>query len=141
MNVKARLEYEAFTLELEGPESFVAAQLGAFSSRIPEVLPRPKAAGSSVSPPEQSDEDTPATKEKKRSRRSTGGPSCASRIIPLVDEGFFDAPKTSNEVGERLKEKATPYEAKHIAASLVDLTKRGVVRRVKQENTWRYVKP
>jgi hypothetical protein len=76
-----------------------------------------------------------------RKGRRASGPSCASRIETLHAEGYFDAPRTPSEVTEKLRERATPYELKHVAAALFDVTQRGTLRRVQKDGAWIYVKP
>lgn len=146
MTTKAHLAYGEFRLELEGSETFVVSQLDVFGAKIPSLKP----ISPSASVPDGSeaggtlDENDLPIKEEKKPRRApvkNGGPSCASRIKALIDENFFDSVKKSSDIAERLKEKATPYEGKHISAAVINLTKSGKLRRVKQDGVWVYVKP
>lgn len=84
----------------------------------------------------------PAPDAAKKPRRKTraGGPSCASRILEIKDEGFFKEPKSPREVREKLKERGTTYASNQIAASLVDMTKGRKLRRF-NENGWKYQNP
>lgn len=78
--------------------------------------------------------------KKTRRRARAGGPSCASRIEAIKEEGFFKEPKSAGEVREKLKERGTTYAPKNVAASLTDLTKRKKLRRF-NENGWKYQNP
>ncbi len=147
MTTKANLAYGEFKLELEGSEAFVVSQLDTFGAKIPQL----KGLASNLSKgggedapdlPEESEVDLP--KEEKKPRRAaakSNGPSCGARIRTLIDDGFFDSIKKSGEIGDKLKEKATPYEAKHVSAALINMTKAGKLRRIKQDKVWVYVKP
>jgi hypothetical protein len=80
------------------------------------------------------------TAKKTRRKPRAGGPSCASRIQAIQDEGFFKVPKSAADVRDKLKERGTTYASKNIAASLTDLTKRAKLRRF-NENGWKYQNP
>jgi hypothetical protein len=82
---------------------------------------------------------TKATKKPRRKGR-TGGPSCASRIEEIKEEGFFKEPRSQSEIREKLKERGTTYAANQVAASLTDMTKRRMLRRF-NENGWKYQNP
>lgn len=150
MDTKATLVYGAFNLTLEGKEAFVDAQLNKWAERIPGVLATPHSGadtlgggaqpGSATQAQQSPGSEDPAKKPKKAAAKSSG-PSCASRIRTLIDETFFVSPRKANEVGEKLKEKATPYEGKHVAAALISVVQSGKLRRVSDGGVWAYVNP
>jgi hypothetical protein len=59
----------------------------------------------------------------------------------LKAEGFFDTLQTAREVTEKLREKGTAYEGKHVAAALINMTSSSKLRRVKEGGGWKYQKP
>lgn len=147
MTTKANLAYGEFKLELEGSEAFVVSQLEVFGGKIPQLkvgnFPQ-NSDDRAAKPVESDDSEAAPAKEEKKQRRvvvKSNGPSCGARIRGLIEEGFFDTVRKSAEISERLKEKATPYEGKHISAAVINLTKAGSLRRMKQEGVWVYVKP
>ena len=85
--------------------------------------------------------DNPSKEQKSPRRRKSAGPSCASRIKELQDDGFFALPRVVGEVKEKLSEKGATYENKHVAAALTQLTQSSVLRRFKEEKTWHYQNP
>jgi hypothetical protein len=80
------------------------------------------------------------TGKKTRRRTRAGGPSCASRIEAVKEEGFFKEPKGAGDVRAKLKERGTTYPSKNVAAALNNLTKAGKLRRF-DENGWKYQNP
>jgi hypothetical protein len=63
-------------------------------------------------------------------------------FLEFKKPAFFEIPRKSGEVVEKLIELATPYEPKHVAAALRDLTKASKIRRLKDsEGDWTYVNP
>jgi hypothetical protein len=79
--------------------------------------------------------------KKARKRSKISGPSCASRIESLKSERFFDQLRSSKEVGDKLREKGTAYEGKHVAAALINMTAGGKLRRVQEGGVWKYQNP
>lgn len=141
-NTKASLVYGDFRLDLEGPVEFVSAQLAEWRAQMParpvalKVTPEVDTSESSEAPA------APTVAEKKtRKVVKSGGPSCGARVRTLIEESFFASPQTAGQVGDRLKEKATPYEGKHIAAALIHTVQAGQLRRVKTDGVWTYVNP
>jgi hypothetical protein len=91
---------------------------------------------------EANDAAKPIEAQQKRSVAKRSGPSCASRILTMQEKSFFVTPKKANDVVDELKTLATAYEGKHVAAALIDLTKRGKLRRLKDgQGEWAYVNP
>lgn len=139
-NTKATLAYGDFKLDLEGPEEFVTAQLAEWRTQMPMRSVGLKA---SAEPDKSAANDSEIAPSEKKARKvvKTGGPSCGSRVRALIDESFFATPKTAGQIGDRLREKATPYEGKNIAAALIHTVQAGHLRRVKADGVWTYVNP
>ena len=77
----------------------------------------------------------------KQVRRRKGGPSCASKITILKEEDFFAEPRSPSEVKDKLAERASTYESKHVAAALADLIKSSRLRRFKKDGNYMYQNP
>lgn len=92
--------------------------------------------------PDDADPDTHSSPEAIRARKRVrgGGPSCASRIESIKEEGFFKEPKGAAEVREKLKERGTTYASNNIAAALTNLTKASKLRRFNDKG-WKYQNP
>lgn len=65
---------------------------------------------------------------------------CAGIIQNLIDENFFNTPKDRAEVEKKLKEEGHPYSPQLISMNLLNLIKRRVLRRVKENGQWQYLK-
>jgi hypothetical protein len=63
------------------------------------------------------------------------------RIMELVQEGFFKEKRTITDIKDRLEEKAIFYDSTSLSPSLLRLINKKMIRRVKEENQWRYVNP
>jgi hypothetical protein len=140
MTSKVVLRLGDAELEVEGDDEFIAKrteEFYKFAAANPVSSPKPAEVDKSEA------EDSAGSTKKRAPKKRATGPSCASRIEELKkDEDFFSQPRTSSEIGDKLSEKATPYEGKHIAAALISLTQRGALRRVKgEEGKWQYVNP
>lgn len=142
-NTKATLAYGDFKLDLEGPVEFVAAQLAEWRAQMPARAVSFKAEPDSSKQPANDGASTETAVQEKKVRKvvKSGGPSCGSRIRGLIEEAFFTVPKTAGQIGDRLREKATPYEGKNIAAALIHTVQAGHLRRVKADGVWTYVNP
>ena len=145
MNMRLTINLAAGIIEAEGDSSFVQ---GIYSDLRDTILKRSAALPSSTPAPttpvasDVDDGESEGSKAKKSRRRGkSSGPSCASRIQALKDEDYFSELRSAGDVGGKLREKGTAYEAKHVAASLIDLVKRGVLRRVSQGGSWSYQNP
>ena len=79
--------------------------------------------------------------KKRRAVAKRSGPSCASRILELKSADFFKDLRDTKPVGDALSTRGHNYEGKHIAAALIDLTKRGTIRRLKRDGNWVYQNP
>jgi len=127
-------------IEIEGEEQFVekvytdlratlSHKVANYSAPLPE-------AESDIAEPSNSDEP-----KKTRKRSKSSGPSCASRIDALKSDKFFDQLRTAKEVTDKLRQKGTAYEAKRVAAALLNLTSSGKLRRIEEDSVWKYQNP
>ncbi|MFL6727966.1 MAG: hypothetical protein ACJ8FS_15855 [Sphingomicrobium sp.] len=146
MNTRLTVNLANGVIEAEGDSDFVKS----IYADLREIIIARSASLRAVSgspnftPPDDADEasDTDAQKGKKGRRRGkASGPSCASRISALKDEGYFSELRSAGDVGAKLREKGTAYEGKHVAASLIDLVRRGALRRVSKGGSWSYQNP
>lgn len=127
-------------IEIEGDEKFVERIYSDFRESTLEKLSQ-RTFENVGSDEKQPVTDGETTFPKKSRRRKAGGPSCASRIEILKDEGFFGAARSPAEVREKLSEKGSTYESKNVAAALTDLIKAAKLRRFKDNGNWMYQKP
>ncbi|HEY0414004.1 MAG TPA: hypothetical protein VGD66_12780 [Allosphingosinicella sp.] len=143
MNTRLTINLAAGIVEAEGPPELIERIYTDLRDTIVSRSSAPPPQ-EQVSPPaddaNEGGEDE-ASKAKKPRRRGKSGPSCASRIQALKEEGYFSDLRSASEVGTKLREKGTAYEGKHIAASLIDLVRRGVLRRVSEGGSWSYQNP
>lgn len=147
MNTRLTVNLATGVVEAEGDLQFVQ---GIYNDLRETILKRsatlPNA--DSVVPPAVSGGEEEGTegngfkpRNPPRRRSKASGPSCASRIQTLKDEGYFSELRSAGDVGAKLREKGTAYEGKHVAASLIDLVKRGALRRVSESGVWSYQNP
>lgn len=144
MVARLSINLVAGTLEADGSQEFVDRIYGDLKDLLLVRYSELQRTSSRISSPTQEDatEDDAEEKPRKTRRKAKStGPSCASRILALKQENFFDALRTATDVGEKLREKGTAYEGKHVAAALLDLVKRGLIRRVSQNGSWSYQNP
>lgn len=135
MSAKLHINVSQGLFEVEGSEEFVKQLYAeARSSGLFAKLPKVEA-----SDPEH--EVAEKSQGKRRQTVKRGGPSCASRIQELKDDGFFADLRETKAISDALASKGYNYEGKHIAASLLDLTKRGSLRRIKKDGNWVYQNP
>lgn len=144
MNARLVINLATGVIEAEGPPDFVAKVYADLrdtivnrSSKVPLSSPL----GQAPAADDQGEDEDGAGKGKKvRRRGKPTGPSCASRIQAL-GEGYFAELRSGGDVRDKLSEKGTAYEAKNVAAALIDLVRRGALRRVKQNGSWMYQNP
>lgn len=135
--IKVSLTIGGASLNIEGDKDTVATQISLFY----ETFGRSGQSSAGISSGDPDVAGTAPRSTATRSRRSSSGPSCATRIDALRAEGFFAQKRSAKDVADRLDEKATPYGANHIAAAIQQMTKKGVLRRMKGDSGWQYVNP
>ena len=145
MAARLSINFAAGTIEADGSEEFVdriyADLKDLLLSKYSGIqIARPLGGGADRAD-DGGEEDSEDKPRKTRRKTKSSGPSCAARILVLKDEGFFGSLRSATEVGDKLREKGTAYEGKHVAAALLDLVKRGQVRRVNQGGSWAYQNP
>jgi hypothetical protein len=128
-------------IEVDGDEKFVS-QIYAdlkdlIRSRISNAKAPPPAAAPLAAQVGQKDE----AEKKKRTTPKKTGPSCSNRIAELKTENFFTNLRDAKSISDALAERGHHYESKHIAAALIAMTKRGELRRVKNDGAWAYQNP
>jgi hypothetical protein len=146
MNTRLTINLATGVVEAEGDAEFVK---GIYSDLRETFLKRASSAPVSSPAPAMERADKPDDEgdsansggKKPRRRGKASGPSCASRITALKDEGYFSELRSAGDVGAKLREKGTAYEGKHVAAALIDLVKRGSLRRVTEGGSWSYQNP
>lgn len=130
-------------IELEGSEEFVTKYLGTCAELLEGMRSHnPAGLGSAQKTTATGVESTPFKKRGgKRNSGRKGVPSCGSRIRELQSEGYFSEPRIAKDVDAKLKERATPYEGKHVAAALIQEAKTKNLRRMQEDGVWKYVNP
>ena len=73
----------------------------------------------------------------KTTRKKKGGPT--SFITELVDEGYFKSRRTIADIRKKLEERGHIYPATSISPVLTRLTRKKVLRRLKDKKGWVYV--
>jgi hypothetical protein len=147
MSTRLTVNLSTGVIEAEGELEFVQGiydDLRDVILKKSAALPSAPSAASPVASNEAEEgEESSGMKVRKPPRRrgKISGPSCASRIVALKDEEYFSELRSAGDVGAKLREKGTAYEAKHVAASLIDLVKRGALRRVQDGGSWSYQNP
>lgn len=81
------------------------------------------------------------TKKRSVNNESKAKKGCSGAISILIEEGFFNAPKDLGAVIERLKEIGRYYPKPTISMNLLNLTKRRLFNRIKENKgkKWQYV--
>lgn len=135
--VKVVINLKERILQLEGSQEFVEKYLDLY---------RPDASKwkAVISQEESEQKKKPATKRTRtKAAKPKGAPSCTGRIRTLIDEGYFNEPKTSAEVTNWLKEeKGTTYGTGPVTASLNYLIKSGKLRRFREgKEPYNYCNP
>lgn len=74
-------------------------------------------------------------KEKKSEYKGLAG-----AIFELIAEKFFDTPKELNAIHAKLKANTVFYPVTSYPDSLIRLVKKRELRRIKENNKWKYVK-
>ncbi len=126
-------------IELQGPVDFVRHYLDMYQSAIEELQGLPK--DIAVSPEKakalpRKRKATPAAKGEKRKR-----PSCTGTIRSDLDAGFFDEPRSTGEVKQRLSETGLNFTDGAIRTGLRRLAKSGLLSMTGRGRAVRYHRP
>lgn len=143
MGTRASIRFGDLSIDLEGEETFVAAQLERFSHLLKAGQPvSRKLDAEGDDGPTNEDAESPERKKTRKTRSAGGGGrGCTSRVKLLVTEQYFASPRTTSDVSDKLREKAAPYPKNAIAAALIHITKAGLLRRYKEGSEWLYINP
>ena len=84
---------------------------------------------------------TSAKKPAKRLTTVIGRKGAAGALAVLIEENFFNTPRDLLEVIDRLKQMGRYYSKSSVAMNLLNLTKRRIFSRIKDNKTknWQYV--
>jgi hypothetical protein len=72
--------------------------------------------------------------------------STIEKILILIDEGFFQAPRSISEIIQKLAEKDYHFKAPDLTLPLRNIVRKGFLRKIKdfpdgtKSKVWRYVK-
>jgi hypothetical protein len=130
-------------VEVEGDERIVLQIYEDLREFIKSCISTPPLSARDEANIRDSEDSEPIIFEKKKKRAAIkrNGPSCASRILELKMSNFFSELRDTKAITDALSEKGHNYEGKHVAAALIDLVKRGTVRRLKKDGSWLYQNP
>lgn len=112
-------------ITVEGTEEEVRALVDLYAVRnVPGTSPSP--AGS------------PSSRGMRPLRRPATGP--LGYIRELKSEGFFDTKRSLKQIKDRLAEKGHIYPATSLSPSLIRLTRNRELGRLREKDSWVYVK-
>jgi hypothetical protein len=74
--------------------------------------------------------------KKREKKRSTA----SDVVVELLEDGFFDKPKSLTEVARALEEKGHIYPVTTLSGVMLGLVQKKILRRKKHEGKWTYVK-
>lgn len=143
METKAVIQVGDLSINLEGSEAFVSAQMATLADLIltkaREHRPKPSTSGEDVAEPDQ---DVPKEAKVKKPRSSSGaGAGCAAKVKALLSEDFFATGQSTGQVELKLREQATPYSKSKISAALISMAQRKILRRYQEHGEWLYQVP
>ena len=123
-------------IELQGPVDFVRHYLDTYQSAIKELQSLPKDVG--VTPEKakalpRKRKAAPGTKAEKRKSAS-----CTGSIRSDLEAGFFDEPRSTGEVKQRLSEAGLSFTDNGVRTSLRRLSLAGVLDTVRKGRSVRY---
>lgn len=133
MATRLHIDLSTGALEVESEQEFVEKIYNDYKAILHKRI--------EASPPPQQHLQQQTSELRKRSAAKKGAPSCADRVVALKGEKFFATLRSATDIREKLSEKGTTYAANLVSATLNQLTKRGELRRVKQDGTWKYQNP
>ena len=118
---------------IEGTSEEVALLLGKFSGQE---------SNNSINPS--------STRKTRKKRRKTVAPNGGktikkekgptSLITELIDEGYFKSKRTIADIQKKLEERGHIYAQTSISPQLTRLTRKRIIRRIKENKGWAYVK-
>lgn len=76
----------------------------------------------------------------KRSSRKASKKSVSGLILSLVDDGFFDTPKSFGEISDELKRNGHYYARTSLTSPLQTLVRKKDLGRISVSGKWSYVK-
>ena len=90
----------------------------------------------------------PARKKTAKKRHSGGGPAAKKSkatgpvglITELANEGFFKSKRMLSEIQKKLEEHGHIYAQTSLSPAVLALTKKRVLRRLKEKKGWAYVR-
>jgi DNA-binding transcriptional MerR regulator len=83
---------------------------------------------------------TPSAKTKSKSKESEKYNGLIKAIFDLIKDSFFDEPKELKTIMEQMKANAVFYPRTSYPKPLLRLIKNKHLRRIKENNKWKYVK-
>ncbi len=86
----------------------------------------------------QEPKSTPSTKKESKVWYKPDG--TAAKLVGLVNETFFDVPKTLNEVVVQFEAKDYHFKLSDLTLPVRQLVRHGLLRREKKGKKWTYVK-
>lgn len=120
-------------VNIEGTSEEVALLLGKFSGQGSN-----KSANSTT---------TQKTKKKRKKVVATSGGNPTKKqegptslITELIEEGYFKAKHTIADIQKKLEERGHIYAQTSISPQLTRLTRKRIIRRIKENKGWVYVK-
>ncbi|MCX6777703.1 MAG: hypothetical protein NT157_02350 [Candidatus Micrarchaeota archaeon] len=73
-------------------------------------------------------------------KKQQGKASITKQIMELKEEKFFDSPKRSEEIRQKLASNGYHYPSQSLTWSLQELVRKRKLGRIKEGKGWRYVK-
>jgi hypothetical protein len=138
---KAIINVQTGIVELEGSVDFVSKYLDKFEHLVGRFDENQNGSAKPELTTPEASAVAGVNGRKKKATSKKSGPSCGDRVRELKSEGFFSEPRTSQDVQAALKERATPYDTKHISAALIYQVGTKNLRRIQKGETWLYVNP
>ena len=136
---KAIINIKEGVIELQGPVDFVRHYLDRYQYAIKDLQGLPK--DSTVSPQKakavpRKRKTAPAAKAEKGKRAP-----CTGAIRSDLEAGFFDEPRSTGEIKQRLGETGFTFTDSNIRNSLMRLAKAGTLATMGKGTTLRYRRP
>ena len=114
------------TVNIDGTADEVAILLGKFSSQEPNIKTKTK-----------TKRRKPTKSKVSNARTKTEGPT--SLITDLADEGYFKSKHTIGDIQKKLEEMGHIYALTSRSNPLTRLTRKRVLRRIKEKKVWVYI--